>query len=293
MMPAHRRARSATVLREEDLAPQIVSWGVALTVATVWLTVVHLTPLPVAAPAATVAGPVPIAVLTDDHASAPTPGTNNSSALVLPHTPVKTTRAVAAEAKLASIFAADLAEHVVANVAKLIPGVQTARTPGDAKGRSGKTALESGGADQRPSMGFAGSSLSAGKASAVGSVERTVAIDRANFRAQQLPIVIASSLENATADATELGAFVRGRVAQLQNCYERAGGTDLAGVVALRLTIGAGGTVRTAEIVRRTWSGPGAADAEACLIRMARGWHVAAALEGATVTLPISFTRGG
>jgi hypothetical protein len=154
--------------------------------------------------------------------------------------------------------------------------------------------LESGGADQRPAMsGFSGSSLGIGKAGAVGSVERTVAIDRAHFRARQLPVVMAPSLENASADATELGAFVRGRVAQLQSCYERAGGTDLAGIVALRLTIGAGGAVRSAEIVRRTWSGPGAADAEACLIRMARGWHVATAQEGATVTLPISFTRGG
>jgi TonB family protein len=127
----------------------------------------------------------------------------------------------------------------------------------------------------------------------VGRVEHTIGLDRANFRARQLPVVIAPSLENATADATELGAFVRGRVAQLQSCYERAGGTDLAGVVALRLTIGAGGTMRSAEIVRRTWSGPGAADAEACLIKMARGWHMVSAQEGATVTLPISFTRGG
>jgi TonB family protein len=231
--------------------------------------------------------------VTDDRASAPTPGKDKTSSLVVPHTPTKTTRAVAAEAKLASIFAADLAEHVVANVAKLIPGAQTARAPADTQRRSRKTALESGGADQRPAMsGFAGSSLSSG-ARAVGRVEHTIGLDRANFRARQLPVVIAPSLENATADATELGAFVRGRVAQLQSCYERAGGTDLAGVVALRLTIGAGGTMRSAEIVRRTWSGPGAADAEACLIKMARGWHMVSAQEGATVTLPISFTRGG
>lgn len=127
----------------------------------------------------------------------------------------------------------------------------------------------------------------------MGNVERTVAIDRANFRARQLPVVTALPLENATADATELGAFVRGRVAQLQTCYERTGATDLAGVLALRLTIGASGAVRGAEIVRRTWSGPGAADAEACLIRLARGWRVPSGQEGATVTLPISFTRGG
>jgi len=81
-------------------------------------------------------------------------------------------------------------------------------------------------------------------------------------------------------------------VSQLQTCYERSGGTDFAGIVALRLTLGEGGVVRSAEIVRRTWSGPGAAETEACLIRIARGWRVPAGRDGATLTLPISFTRG-
>ena len=71
-----------------------------------------------------------------------------------------------------------------------------------------------------------------------------------------------------------------------------AGGTDLAGVVALRLILGSAGSVRAAEIVRRTWSGPGAAETEACLLGIARGWRVPAGSEGATMTIPISFTRG-
>ena len=56
---------------------------------------------------------------------------------------------------------------------------------------------------------------------------------------------------------------MRARVSQLQTCYERAGGTDFAGIVALRLTLGEGGVVRSAEIValviefrRRLQSGP-------------------------------------
>jgi hypothetical protein len=126
----------------------------------------------------------------------------------------------------------------------------------------------------------------------VGNVKRGGAIDRADFCAHELSVVSAPALVNATADATELGAFVRARVSQLQTCYERAGGTDFAGVVALRLTLGEGGVVRAAEIVRRTWSGPGAAEGEACLVRIARGWRVPAGHDGATLTLPISFTRG-
>jgi len=86
---------------------------------------------------------------------------------------------------------------------------------------------------------------------------------------------------------------VRGRVAQLQTCYERAGGSDLAGVVALRVTIGAGGTVQSAEIARRSWSGPGASATEGCLLNMVTAWRIPFAAEGTTVTIPISFTRGG
>jgi hypothetical protein len=92
-------------------------------------------------------------------------------------------------------------------------------------------------------------------------------------------------------NGAEMGAFVRGRAAQLQTCYDRTGG-DLAGVVALRLTLGPAGTIRGAEIVRRTWSGPAAAATEACLLDMARRWHVPFGADGATITLPISFTRG-
>ena len=294
-MSALRRGPAANVLREEDLTPQIVSWCIALTIATIWLTAVQLTPLP-----ATVTTP---RVIQDTLVMVETITPGNAARIedhgrLLPIGDSKpqanTSRAVVSEAKLAGIFAADLAEHAVAEVAKLIPGVQTAHAETDLKTQSGKTVLDGGNADQRPAMaGFAGSSLGMRRVGNVGNLERAGAIDRASFHARQLPVVSAPPLENATADATELGAFVRGRVAQLQSCYERSGGTDLAGVVALRLTIGAAGVVRGAEIVRRSWSGPGAADAEACLIRMARGWHVPSAQEGTSVTLPISFTRGG
>ena len=132
----------------------------------------------------------------------------------------------------------------------------------------------------------------AGAGEKLGQVERRTTIDRARFNVRPLPVVSAPALGDQVADATQLGAFVRARVSQLQTCYERAGGTDLAGVVALRLTLGSGGWVRAAEIVRRTWSGPGAAETEACLLAIARGWRVPAGAEGATMTIPISFTRG-
>lgn len=290
-MSALRRRPAANVLREEDLTPQMVSWCIALTIATVWLTVVRLTPLPVALPKV-IFEPGPLIMV---------PPTSGNPLLrripegkLIPVPGQAKTRAVVSEAKLAGIFAADLAEHAVDDVAKLIPGVQTARTETEIGAQRRKTALDGGTGDQRPAMsGFAGNSLGTGRTGSVGSVEHTVAIDRADFHARPLAVVSAPPLENATADATELGAFVRGRVAQLQSCYERSGGTDLAGVVALRLTIGVAGVVRSAEIVRRSWSGPGAADTEACLIRMASGWHVPSAQQGTTVTLPISFTRGG
>ena len=81
-------------------------------------------------------------------------------------------------------------------------------------------------------------------------------------------------------------------MAQLQSCYELARGSDLAGVVALKITLGDAGSVRSAEIVKRTWSGSGAAETEGCLLRVVRGGRLPSGSDGATITLPISFTRG-
>jgi hypothetical protein len=287
MVTAKTRVDSALALRDEDLAPLLISWGFALAMAAAWLAVVHLTALPAIE---SVAGPSPTLI---DFAPARTANPTASSSTGSPNVDQKQkstgTHSVTSEVAVAGIFAAAMAKQAVSEVTHLIPGVVAIR--GETRANASKRALTTD-ADVRPGMSsFAGVGKGVQTAN-VGEVKRGGGIDRADFRAHPLPIVSAPALDNATADATELGAFVRARVSQLQTCYERAGGTDLAGIVGLRLTLGEGGVVRSAEIVRRTWSGPGAAETEACLIRIARGWRVPAGHDGATLTLPISFTRG-
>jgi len=282
------RLSPAHALCDEDVAPQLVSWAISIAMAAAWLVVVNLAPLPVTheAPPA-VHGPVVDfnlrAYTAPQTAERAKPTLRSVTGGDKAHRP-------ASAFDLAGIFTVAIAEHAVAKVVDLIPAVHSARGEASAR-RADKSALATTGTDDTPGMSKFGSEQ-AGGGEKFGQVERRTTIDRARFNVRPLPVVSAPALGDQVADATQLGAFVRARVSQLQTCYERAGGTDLAGVVALRLTLGSAGSVRAAEIVRRTWSGPGAAETEACLLGIARGWRVPAGSEGATMTIPISFTRG-
>jgi hypothetical protein len=194
---------------------------------------------------------------------------------------------------IAGIFAADVTRRALNEVTQAIPGVQAVHADiGSTSAPGGKTALTSTGADDTPGLTALGARGGA-DAAGLGQVRHSATVDRSEFHAHPLATVSAPAIDGQLADATQLGAFVRSRVAQLQSCYESAGGTDFAGVVALRITVGAGGSVQRAEIVRRSWSGPAAAATEACLVRAARGWHLPSGDAGSTVTFPISFTRSG
>jgi len=286
-MSARIQLGAACATHDEDFGPQLVSWGIALAAAAAWLTLVQLTPAPaihaiVTPPPTTVvdfAPGKPRAPLASAATSTPVPDRVASHGG--PHS-------IASEVATVGIFTAALADHALDEVKRLMAVQSVKGSTGEKQIAVAKSSLVGGEGATRPGL----SSFTGGPGANVGDVQRGGAIDRAAFRARDVAVVTAPALENATADATELGAFVRARVSQLQSCYERAGGTDFAGVVALRLTLGAGGTVRSAEIVRRSWSGPGAAEAEACLVRVARGWHLPSGQEGASVTFPISFTRG-
>lgn len=288
-MAALRLAVSPTV-GDDDTRPLLVSWSIALAAAATWLLVVHLTPTIIVAPATVNQSPDATVNLDPGFGAKRAGGTLTPGVTKRDNTVRHTVTGVA---DLAGIFAADVARRALDEVTHAIPGVQTvsgdvstSRSPGS------KSALSAATADNTPGR----TALGAGNgsdAAGVGRVRQHATVDRSEFHAQPLATVRAPTIYGQVADATELGAFVRGRVAQLQSCYELAGGTDLAGVVALRITVGPTGAVQTAEIVRRSWSGPAAVAAEACLVRVARGWQLPGTDAGATVTFPISFTRGG
>ncbi len=94
----------------------------------------------------------------------------------------------------------------------------------------------------------------------------------------------------ASGITSEVGQAARAHVPQLERCYHQEGlsrNPSLAGLVRLGLTV-EGGRVTSAQIVERTWAGAGAAEAESCLVRAARGWRLGGA--DARIVLPLSFT---
>jgi len=293
-MVARLRLRLSHVICEEDCGPLLVSWAIALSAAVAWLLLVYLTPpAPIVRTTSDVVPVTSDGIVTVDagvgYKAAPTiAGKGTSPAIVKRQT-------ATSPLDLAGIFGAAVVMRGVAEAARVIAGVQTvsgdvgrSRTPAD------KSAIGAAANGATPGMAQLGASGGAGSregGATLGHVQRGPAIERATFHAKPLPIVTAPALDGTPVDATELASFVRGRVAQLQSCYELARGTDLAGVVALQITLGSAGAVRDAQIVRRTWSGSGAAETEACLLRIVRGWKLPSNSEGATITLPISFTR--
>lgn len=273
---------------DEDLIPRLVSWAIACVIGAAWLAVVYLTPVVIAPPQLpTVAAPPgvtydPSWTRSTPNAGQPTRHAQGKGA----QSPSQTLKSTLA---LAGIFAKAGTEHALEQIARMIPGVTAVQSDVGAHAAGSKAAVEARGSEGTPGMSQLGRTDAGAN---VGHVQGGASIAHAPVKVRSLPIVAAPALGNAVADVTAMGSFVRTRVAQLQSCYERNGGSDLAGVVALRLTIGDAGMVRSAEIERRSWSGPGAAATEQCMVDVARGWRMPFAAAGATVTIPVSFTRG-
>ena len=293
-MVARLRLRLAQVICEEDCGPLLVSWAVALSAAIAWLLLVYLTPPPAPIAQFRPAGPaIDAGIVTVDPGASYTP--TPTVAMKGPGQTVVRRQPAPSPLDYAGVFAASVVMRGVAEATRVIAGAQTVRGDiGRPINRADKSVLGPENSAATPGMTQLGAPGGAGSSAdgKLGQVQRGASIERATFHAQPLPIVAAPAVGGATADATELASFVRGRSAQLQSCYELARGTDLAGVVALRITIGDAGSVRSVEIARRTWSGPGAAETEGCLLRIVKSWRLPSGSDGATITLPISFTRG-
>ncbi|HKN68856.1 MAG TPA: AgmX/PglI C-terminal domain-containing protein [Gemmatimonadaceae bacterium] len=294
-MVARLRLRLAHVFCEEDCGPLLVSWAIALSAAIAWLLLVYVTP-----PAAPIVQIRPAGPAIDDGIVTVDPGAGyNAMPSIAPkgaHQPVVRRKSSTGPLDLADVFALSVVMRGVTEATRVIAGAQMVRADvGHPIGRAEKSALAPANGAATPGMTQLGAPGGPGSSSAdgnLGQVQHGGAIERATFHAKPLPIVTAPPVGGAAVDATELASFVRGRAAQLQSCYELARGTDLAGVVALRITVGDAGSVRNAEIVRRTWSGAGAAETESCLLRVVKSWRLPSGSDGATITLPISFTRG-
>jgi len=174
-MTAKSRFDSALALHDEDLAPLIISWGFALSVAAAWLAVVHLTVLPVAE---SVGQPTPTVIdFAPDRSDNPTPSSSTSLPTVDQRQKSRPTHSVASEVAVAGIFAAAMAKQAVSEVTHLIPGVVAIR--GETRADARKRALSTE-ADVRPGMSSFAAIGSGEQPANVGDVKRGGGIDRAN-----------------------------------------------------------------------------------------------------------------
>jgi TonB family protein len=294
------RWRRRAIGDDDDFTPQLVSWSISISIALAWLVVVHLTPVR----QARVEGPRPDTpwpvVFVPGIARVPNPG---GAHVVTSRDKQRGDRGanVAAQVSSAGLdlvnaFATTVARQLSANVATLISDVEAVRGGVREKETGDKAALAVESSGATPGVSKFGRDRDARSTGEVGTVSRGGMIGHAEIRVRPLPAIVAPPPSGASIDAAEAGAFVRAQASQLQYCYERsrqAGAADLGGVVTLRLTLGARGAVREAEIVRRTWSGPGSAEVESCVLTAARRWNIPSGQDGATVTVPISFTQGG
>ena len=180
----------------------------------------------------------------------------------------------------------------VGDPAGLLRGVAVARAGAGAGPDDAKHVLEYGQGGQGSAVpGRSGMGTGEG-ASGIGGVGGARGIGRAAVAVSgppSIPVAPPSS-EGAT---EALGTMVRAREAGLRFCYEESlrSNPSLAGSVTVAVTVADAGSVAGAQVTRRSWSGSGAAEAEACMLRTIRAWHLGSAVRPGTYSFPFSFTR--
>ena len=139
--------------------------------------------------------------------------------------------------------------------------------------------------------GIAGGQGSGG----IGGMGAGAGVSRAATTVTGPDVIPVDPLAGDGRSASEMGTFVRSREAELRFCYEENGlkvNPGLGGSITVALTVTGSGSVRAAEVTKRSWSGRGAAESEACILRAVRGWKLPPSDRGAAVhAFPFSFTK--
>jgi len=182
----------------------------------------------------------------------------------------------------------------VVDVNNLLGNVAVTRGgEGQAAGSGGKTVLEYG------STGFGSMAPTRGGISGsgggnIGNVTTGGAVSRSGSRVVVPPVIPVEPLPNA-GDAGTVGTVVRAHESQLRFCYQESGlkvDPALAGSITVAMTVAPSGSVASASVTKRSWSGAGAASAEACILRVVRGWRLPASGTGpASYSFPFNFSR--
>ncbi len=262
-------------LASQEDRPLFVSYLIASMLATVWLVLVHAIPSPLSPGGGAFDSPFPTITFE------PTPSVSEAP---IERQSTGRGRGVRAPASgnLRDAFSGNAG---LVDAGQILRGVQLAPSGTDASDPSGlKVGIATGTGSRTPGRvstpGLPGGSA-LGTVSGGGVARNAVTIAPPEVRA------VAGAAPGIT---SEVGQTARAHVPQLERCYHQEGlsrNAELAGLVRLGMTI-EGGRVTAAQIVDRTWAGAGAAEAEACLVRVARGWRLGGS--DARIVLPLSFT---
>jgi hypothetical protein len=188
---------------------------------------------------------------------------------------------------------------MVGDVSNALRGTEVASGTGSAPGAQGKAVIGYGAGGQSsrtPGRGGLGEGLGGnGTGSGLGGVGGGGGIGFATVRVAPPSVIHAENVGGPGRNVSDLGDYVRGRNSQLQFCYSEYGlkvNPSLAGSVSVAVTLTSDGAVTGVEITRRTWSGPGAAEAESCIKQRISGWKFPGSEHGGgTYAFSFSFSR--
>jgi hypothetical protein len=188
---------------------------------------------------------------------------------------------------------------MVGDVSNALRGTEVATGTGSAPGAQGKAVIGYGAGGQSsrtPGRGGLGEGLGGnGAGGGLGGVGGGGGVGFATVRVAPPSVIHAENVGGPGRNVADLGDYVRGRNSQLQFCYSEYGlkvNPQLAGSVAVAVTLTSEGSVTGVDITKHTWSGPGAAEAESCIKQRISGWKFPSSEHGGgTYSFSFSFSR--
>jgi len=188
---------------------------------------------------------------------------------------------------------------MVGDVSNALRGTEVATGTGAVPGAQGKAVIGYGAGGQSsrtPGRGGLGEGLGGnGAGGGIGGVGGGGGVGFATVRVAPPSVIHAENVGGPGRNVADLGDYVRGRNSQLQFCYSEYGlkvNPQLAGSVAVAVTLTSEGAVTGVDITKHTWSGPGVAEAESCIKQRISGWKFPSSEHGGgTYSFSFSFSR--
>ena len=187
---------------------------------------------------------------------------------------------------------------MVGDVSNALRGVDVRSASGGSPAMQGKAVIgygQGGQGSRTPGRGGLGEGLGVGTAGGLGGVGGGGGVGFATVVVAAPSVIHAEKIGGPGRNVSDLGDYVRNKNSQLQFCYSEYGlkqNPGLAGTVTVAITMTGAGSVTGTDITRRTWSGPGASDAENCIRQRINGWRFPNSDQGGgTYSFSFSFSK--